>query len=143
MSEGMWQDQPEREFTVPEPDLSDTDKNIKAAQRYLESKLGGRMPADAIERLARAYERDLMNDAHDNAADDRTMLANINTRVAVEAFRATEQKRFQLEIKEHALGKTLNGSIDMDVYVRETEEIRAQFEQKRQEYKAKGLLPRD
>jgi hypothetical protein len=84
-----------------------------------------------------------MNDAHDNAADDRAMYRRIQTDLAIEAFRKQETKRIQLEMAEHALTKLLNGRVDMDRYVEETEQIRHQMELKRADMARLGKLPRE
>jgi hypothetical protein len=84
-----------------------------------------------------------MNDSHDNAQDDRAMYHRIQTNLAVEAFRKQELKRLQLEMAEHALTKLLNGTIDLDRYHEETEQIRRQFELKRADYARLGKLPKD
>ena len=84
-----------------------------------------------------------MNDSHDNAAGDSAMLRKITTDFAVEAFRKTEQKRYQLELAEHALGKALSGNIDMDRYFAATEEIRAKYENDRIVAAGRNALPRN
>jgi hypothetical protein len=84
-----------------------------------------------------------MNDSHDNAQDDRAMYHRIQTNLAVEAFRKQELKRLQLEMAEHALTKLLNGTIDLDRYHEETEQIRRQFELKRADYARLGKLPKE
>jgi hypothetical protein len=84
-----------------------------------------------------------MNDAHDNAADDRAIHRRIQTDQAVEAFRKLELKRLQLEMAEYALEKLLNGRTDTDRYFTETEQIRHQMELKRADYARLGKLPRD
>ena len=52
-------------------------------------------------------------------------------------------KEFQQELKEYALTKTLRGHVNMDRYVEETEKIRRQIEDKREDAILRGLLPRD
>ena len=84
-----------------------------------------------------------MNDAHDNSADDKAMLIKIQTDLAIEAFRVTEQKRYQLELKEYILAKACRGNIDIDYYYAETEKVRAKYEQDRVFAAARGLLPRE
>jgi hypothetical protein len=71
-----------------------------------------------------------------------TSTSRIETGLAIEAFRAVEAKRVQLEVKEHALARCLTGRLDLDRYTRETEAIRAQMEQRRRDYGVRGLLPR-
>ena len=83
-----------------------------------------------------------MNDAHDNAADDRAMYRRIQTDQAVEAFRKQELKRLQLEMAEYALEKLLNGRTDTDRYFTETEQVRHQMELKRADYERLGKLPK-
>ena len=84
-----------------------------------------------------------MNDAYDNAADDKAMINRIETDYAIEAFRALALKEYQQELKEYALTKTLRGHVDTDRYVEETERIRRAFEDKREDAIQRGLLPRD
>jgi hypothetical protein len=91
----------------------------------------------------RQFERNRMNDAHDNTADDKAMLNRIETDYAIEAFRALALKEFQQELKEYALTKTLRGHVNIDRYVDETEKIRRAFEDKREDAIRRGLLPRD
>jgi hypothetical protein len=84
-----------------------------------------------------------MNDAHDNAADDRAMYRRVQTDLAIEAFRKMELKRLQLEMAEYALTKLLNGTTDTDRYFTETEQIRHQMELKRADYARLGKLSRE
>jgi hypothetical protein len=84
-----------------------------------------------------------MNDAHDNAADDRNMVRRIQTNMAVEAFRKLELKRLQLEMAEYELSKLLNGHTDTGRYFTETEQIRHQFELRRADYARLGKLPKE
>lgn len=84
-----------------------------------------------------------MNNAHDNAQEDRAQFTRIITDLAIEAFRKIELKRLQLEMAEFALEKLLNGCTDTDRYMQETEEIREHFEEKRAEYAVLGKLPKE
>ena len=84
-----------------------------------------------------------MNDAHDNAADDRAMYRRIQTDQAIEAFRKVAMKAIQLEMAEYALTKLLNGTTDTDRYFEETEQIRHQMELKRAEYARLGKLSKE
>ena len=83
-----------------------------------------------------------MNDAHDNAADDKCTLTGASTDLAIQAFRNLEIKKLQLEVAEHWLAKMLDGTLDTDRYYEETETDRARYEHKREEYRLRGLLPR-
>ncbi len=67
----------------------------------------------------------------------------INTDLAIGAFRAVEIKKLQLEVAEYKLLKALNGTLDMDRYLRVTEDDRARYERKREEYQVRGLLPKE
>jgi hypothetical protein len=67
----------------------------------------------------------------------------IETDLAIEAFRALETKRLQLDLSEHRLAKLLTGRLDLDRYVTETEKIRAQVERRRADCQVRGLLPKD
>ena len=73
---------------------------------------------------------------------DLTTYQRIVTDEAIEAFRKTEQKRFQMDQAEYALEKLLKGRIDLERYVQVTEEIRQEFEGKRFTAAARNLLPR-
>jgi hypothetical protein len=84
-----------------------------------------------------------MNDAHDNAADDRAMYRRVQTNLAIEAFRKVAMKAIQLEMAEYALTRLLNGTTDTDRYFEETEQIRHQMELKRAEYARLGKLPKE
>lgn len=84
-----------------------------------------------------------MNDAHDNAADDKAMLRQVHTDRAVEAFRRVELKRIQLEAAEYRLEMMVaNGLTDTERYAEATEQIRRQSELRRADYARLGMLPR-
>lgn len=66
----------------------------------------------------------------------------ISTDLAVEAFRAVEQKKYQLELKEYQLEKALLENVDMARYFTETEKVRAKYERDRMLAASRGALPR-
>jgi len=84
-----------------------------------------------------------MNDAHDNAADDKNMYRRFQTDLAIEAFRKVALKGMQLEMAEYELTKLLNGRTDTDRYFEETEKIRRQTDLKRADYARLGKLPKE
>jgi hypothetical protein len=60
-------------------------------------------------------------------------MATGSTAEAIEAFRKMERASLNLETAEFALERIIaRGDIDMDEYVRSTEAIRTNFEQKRE-----------
>jgi hypothetical protein len=83
-----------------------------------------------------------MNDPHDNAADDAERMKQITTDMAIAAFRETERVALLADQKQFALAKLLKGRLNMDRYFRETETIRAEFEQRRARAAQRGQLPR-
>ena len=69
-------------------------------------------------------------------------LRSINTDLAIDAFRAAEQKKYQLELKEYLLEKALAQNVNMARYAEETEKIRAKYERDRMLAASRGALPR-
>ena len=69
-------------------------------------------------------------------------MTEISTDLAIEAFRAVGQKKYQLEMKEYELLKACNGNLDMQRYYIETEKVAAKYEADREHMRHLGRLPR-
>lgn len=70
------------------------------------------------------------------------MADNHNTEAAIQAFRTMERAGLNLELAEYKLQKTLlRDDVDMDEYMRRTEEIRADFERQREALTRTHKLP--
>jgi len=64
------------------------------------------------------------------------------TDIAVSAFRNHERAQLAADAAEYRLEKILAaGNIDMTEYYRATEEIRAEYDKKRDEFEKSGSLP--